>query len=131
MLNVTKLTLTATATALALVAAPTAQAQDKEPILEPELQAVDIFTSADIDADGALDRDEFISFVVMKSDANDADYSAIKLSGAYDEHFNVKDHNADGLLTAEELSSSVSDDGLETEDPEMEEGSMERADEAD
>ena len=78
-------------------------AQDDTPEMTPEVQIVDSFTSADIDADGALDRDEFVSFVVMKSDEGEADYKAIKISGEYDNHFNTKDYNADGLLTAEEL----------------------------
>jgi len=78
-------------------------AQDDTPEMTPEVQIVDSFTSADIDADGALDRDEFVSFVVMKSDEGEADYKAIKISGEYNNHFNTKDYNADGLLTAEEL----------------------------
>jgi len=99
--KLTKLSL-ATA-ALILAVTPTAFAQSDTAEVAPEAQVVDIFTSADIDADGALDRDEFVSFVVMKSDAGDADYKAVKLSGDYDNHFNTKDYNADGLLTSEEL----------------------------
>ncbi len=81
----------------------TALAQDDTPQMMPEVQVVDSFTAADIDADEALDRDEFISFVVMKSDEGDAEYKSIKISGEYDNHFNTKDYNADGLLTAQEL----------------------------
>jgi len=89
--------------ALMLAISPAAFAQDDTPEMTPEVQNIDSFTSADIDADGALDRDEFVSFVVMKSDEGEADYEAIKNSGEYDNHFNTKDYNADGLLTAEEL----------------------------
>jgi|GEM_PF-1889817 len=89
--------------ALMLAISPAAFAQDDTPEMTPEVQNIDSFTSADIDADGALDRDEFVSFVVMKSDEGEADYKAIKNSGEYDNHFNTKDYNADGLLTAEEL----------------------------
>jgi len=58
--------LSITITALMLAVSPTAFAQDDTPELTPEVQTVDSFTSADIDSDGALDRDEFVSFVVMK-----------------------------------------------------------------
>lgn len=123
MLHLTKLTFAATA--LMLAAATSTYAQDEAPVMRLDVKTVDVFTSADVDADGALDRDEFVSFVVMQSDAGYADYAVIKLSGAYDDHFNMKDYNADGLLTAEELSPSVA------HDPEIEEGPIEKADEAD
>lgn len=131
MLYLTKLTLAATT--LMLAAATSTYAQDEAPVMRLDVKTVDVFTSADVDADDALDRDEFVSFVVMQSDAGYADYSAIKLSGAYDDHFNMKDSNADGLLTAEELSPSVSVDVPETEEPETveaQEGLMEKTDEA-
>ena len=105
MLNLTKLTLTASVFAVATTS--TAFAQDTAEPMTKAPAVVDIFTAADVDADGALDRDEFISFVVMKSDAGDADYSAVKISGEYDNHFNTKDYNADGLLTAEEVKAPV------------------------
>jgi len=114
--KLTKLSL-ATA-ALVLAVAPAAIAQDDKPELTPDVQIVDAFASADIDADGALDRDEFVSFVVIKSDAGDLDYKAMKLSGEYDDHFNTKDYNADGLLTAEELT-TVKNHSDDTVKPEM------------
>jgi len=114
--KLTKLSL-ATA-ALVLAVAPAAIAQDDTPELTPDVQIVDAFASADIDADGALDRDEFVSFVVIKSDAGDLDYKAMKLSGEYDDHFNTKDYNADGLLTAEELT-AVKNHSDDTVKPEM------------
>lgn len=105
MLKLTKLTLAASIFAVATTSA--AFAQDTAEPMSDAPKAVDIFTAADVDADGALDRDEFISFVVMKSDAGDADYSAVKISGEYDNHFNTKDYNADGLLTVEEVKSPM------------------------
>lgn len=116
--KLTKLTIATTALMLAIT--PAAFAQDDTPELKPEAQIVDIFTSADIDADGALDRDEFISFVVMKSDTGDMDYKAIKISGEYDNHFNTKDYNADGLLTSEELTTPVKEPSKDVVKPEME-----------
>jgi len=80
--------------------------QDAEPILDKpavETPVIDAFTAADTNTDGALDRDEFVAFVVVKADSGDLDYKGVKLSGEYDNHFNTKDYNADGLLTAEEL----------------------------
>jgi len=103
--KLTKLTIATAGFMLAI--SSIAFAQDDTPEMTPDVQVVDSFTSADIDADGALDRDEFISFVVMKSDEGDADYKSIKISGEYDNHFNTKDYNADGLLTAEELKDPV------------------------
>lgn len=103
--KLTKLSISTAALMLALI--PTAFAQDNTPDVTAKVQTVDPFTSADIDADGALDRNEFVSFVVIKSDEGAADYSSIKLSGKYDDHFDSKDYNADGLLTAEELKVSA------------------------
>ncbi|WP_026942313.1 CREC-EF hand family protein [Hellea balneolensis] len=115
--NLTKLTFATTL--LILTGSLAAHAQDNAPVVEPDTKAVDIFASADIDADGALDRDEFVSFVVMKSEDGKAEYSAIKLSGAYDDHFNVKDYNADGLLTEEELLSSTVPETAESLDTDL------------
>ena len=105
----THLTMAATAFVLAASTAGFAQDETVDARPAPVIKQVDIFTSADIDADGALDRDEFVSFVVMTSDAGDPDYSSIKLAGTYDDHFNTKDYNADGLLTAEELKPFAAD----------------------
>lgn len=116
--KLTKLTIATTA--LILAAGSVAFAQDDTPEMKPETQKVDIFTSADIDADGALDRDEFISFVVMKSDTGDVDYKAVKISGEYDNHFNTKDYNADGLLTAEELTAPVKEHSDDVVKPDIE-----------
>ena len=82
MLKLTKLTIATTTLLLAI--SPAAFAQDDARNIAPDIQIVDSFISADIDADGALDRDEFVSFVVMKSDEGDADYKSIKISGEYD-----------------------------------------------
>ena len=76
MLKLTKLTIATTTLLLAI--SPAAFAQDDARNIAPDIQIVDSFISADIDADGALDRDEFVSFVVMKSDEGDADYKSIK-----------------------------------------------------
>lgn len=116
--KLTKLTI---ASAALIMAVPSAVfAQDTMPETVPAAEVVDIFTAADVDADGALDRDEFISFVMMKSDAGDIDYKSIKISGDYDNHFNTKDYNADGLLTEEELKSSVKTHSNDMEKPDME-----------
>lgn len=115
-----KLTKLSIATAAFLLAtAPVTYAQDDTLEMAPETQIVDSFTSADIDADGALSRDEFVSFVVMKSDEGDAEYKGIKISGEYDNHFNTKDYNADGLLTAEELKMPETEESEEAPEPDV------------
>ena len=116
--KLTKLTIAATAIMLAIP--PAVIAQDNAPELKPDPEIVDIFASADIDASGALNRDEFISFVVMKSDTGDTEYKAIKISGEYDNHFNTKDYNADGLLTSEELTPPVKEPTKHIVKPELE-----------
>lgn len=116
--KLTKLTIAATA--ILLATSPAAFAQDKNPELKPEAPIVDIFASADVDASGALDRDEFISFVAMKSDTGDTEYKAIKISGAYDNHFNTRDYNADGLLTSKELTPAIKEPSKHIEKPEGE-----------
>ncbi len=92
----------ALSSAILMASSAYACAQDAEPVME-EPVVINAFTAADIDADGALSRDEFVAFVVLKADAGDVDYKGVKLSGEYDNAFNTKDYNADGLLTAEEL----------------------------
>ena len=110
--KLTKRSITTATFMLAISASmsPGAFAQDDTPEMSPETQSIDSFTAADIDADGALSRDEFVSFVVMKSDEGDAKYKSIKISGEYDNHFNTKDYNADGQLTAEELTETAADE---------------------
>ena len=61
------------------------------------------FAVADINQDGALDRDEFVSFAVIKSDAGDEDFRAIVSMGKFDEKFAVHDHDADGHITVDEM----------------------------
>jgi len=112
---------TIVATAMLFAATPAVFAQDAEPEVSPPVETVDVFTAADVDADGALDRDEFVSYVVMQSDAGDVDYTGLKLSGEYDNAFNTKDYNADGLLSAEELTMPEGDDAIETPEPSVEE----------
>jgi len=90
----------------ALTGGSQAYGQDAEPVTDnpaTEPAIIDAFTAADSNADGALNREEFTAFVLVKADSGDLDYKGVKLSGEYDNHFNTKDYNADGLLTAEEL----------------------------
>lgn len=68
------------------------------------------FVVADINQDGGLDRDEFVSFVVIKSDAGNEDYRTIVTTGKFDEKFAVHDHDADGQITVDEMG-LVKEDG--------------------
>jgi len=74
-----------------------------EPVNVPT-RAVDAdFVVADINQDGSLDRDEFVSFAVIKSDAGNDKFRAIVTSGEFDKKFAVHDHDADGKITAAEM----------------------------
>ncbi len=74
-----------------------------EPVNVPT-RAVDAdFVVADVNQDGSLDRDEFVNFAVIKSDAGNDKYRAVVSSGEFDKKFAVHDHDADGKITAEEM----------------------------
>jgi len=74
-----------------------------EPVNVPTRVIDADFVIADINEDGSLDRDEFVSFAVIKSDAGHDKYRAIVASGQFDKTFAVHDHNADGKITANEM----------------------------
>jgi len=112
----------------ALFAAP-ACAQDTT-VIEPETMIATVetdYTSSDLDQDGLLSKDEFVTFAVMRSEAGDSDYTELVSEGAYDVHFAAKDANADAALDRTEvgaedvapLSEMTETDESETETPEI------------
>ena len=113
-----------TLTAAALLAAPALAQDDAEPILDtsPDTVATD-FSAADLDQDGALNSDEFVTFAVMRAESGEADYKDLVLGGEYNDKFTMHDADASGGLTLEELGgeSDISSDMSE----EMEEDTME------
>ncbi|MEP1229144.1 MAG: hypothetical protein ABJG88_00565 [Litorimonas sp.] len=75
------------------------------------------FVTADINQDGSLDRDEFVSFAVMKSEAGDEKYQDVVSSGLFNKKFAVHDHNADEKITADEMGAIQEDDELMIDKP--------------
>lgn len=115
MSNVKTLTTIAIAT---LFAAPAfAQDGDAGSILDtsPDTVATD-FASADLDQDGSLNADEFVTFAVMRAEDGDETFKDIVMGGEYDATFTAHDADASGGIELTEL--SAHDDGLEAE-PEM------------
>jgi len=99
---------TSALTALGLAFVASAQITDGQDtdMTEPAPAVQDTaFLSADINANGVLDREEFVSYAVMKADEGEADYTATRESGTYDDAFDLHDANADGALSPEELKS--------------------------
>ena len=102
MSNVKTLTTIAIA---ALFAAP-AFAQDKDEglILEtsPDTVTTD-FASADLDQNGSLNADEFVTFAVMRAEGGDEVFKDIVMGGEYDATFAAHDADASGGIEASEL----------------------------
>ena len=74
-----------------------------EPVNVPTRVVDAGFVAADVNQDGSLDRDEFVNFAVIKSDAGDEKYRNIVSSGEFDKKFAVHDHDADGKITVDEM----------------------------
>lgn len=122
----TTLILTTTAlTALGLAFTASAQVTDPQDtdMMDPTPTVQDTaFLSADINANGELDREEFVSYAVMKADEGEKDYTEVRESGSYDDAFDIHDTNADGALSPEEVGNKPLDEtGIEpdTAAPEM------------
>lgn len=93
-----------TMTAAALFAAPAFAQDDAAPLLDtsPDTMATD-FAAADLDQDGALNSDEFVTFAVMRAESGESDYTDLVLGGEYEAKFTMHDADASGGLTVEEL----------------------------
>ncbi|MEP4052870.1 MAG: hypothetical protein ABJN22_11545 [Litorimonas sp.] len=99
----------------ALFAAPAfAQDTDEGLILDtsPDTVTTD-FASADLDQNGSLNADEFVTFAVMRAEGGDEVFKDIVMGGEYDATFAAHDADASGGIEASEL---VVHDG---ENPEM------------
>ena len=102
MSNVKTLTTIAIAT---LFAAPVfAQDEDAGSILDtsPDTVATD-FASADLDQDGSLNADEFVTFAVMRAEDGDETFKDIVMGGEYDATFTAHDADASGGIEMSEL----------------------------
>ncbi len=93
----------------------------KEPAVKsaPVISGHDMFRSADTDADQTLNREEFVSFALMKASAGDSYFSMIREKGAYESAFNTHDGNADGQLSETELNSKSDSHKATDKMPEM------------
>jgi len=81
-------------------------------------EKLDPFTTADIDADNALDRTEYETYVSLRAKAGEAYYIKLRDTGDYDLSFAERDLNADALLTADEVSITMpSETGDESQKP--------------
>jgi len=61
------------------------------------------FSAADLDQDGALSSDEFVTFSVMRAENGEAEYKDLVLGGEYSAKFNMHDADASGGLTLSEV----------------------------
>lgn len=62
------------------------------------------FIAADLDQDGSLNADEFVSFAVMRAEAGDETFKDVVIGGEYDETFTAHDADASGGIEMSELS---------------------------
>jgi len=96
---------------------------DTESILDtsPDTMATD-FAAADLDQDGALNSDEFVTFAVMRAEAGEADYRDLVLGGEYTDKFTMHDADASGGLTADELGGEADDISSDMKEDDMDDG---------
>lgn len=104
-----------TLTIAALFAAPAfaqdAETQDAENQDAEQVQMIETapdaaaahFASSDLDQDGALNADEFVTFAVMQAETGDQDFRDLVVSGEYKAKFTAHDTDASGTLSPEEL----------------------------
>ena len=111
-----------TITIATLFAAPAfAQDSDQGSIFETSPDTVTTnFASADLDQDGSLNADEFVTFAVMRAENGDETFKDIVMGGEYDATFNAHDADASGGLEVTELvSHSDANPELEISQPEI------------
>ncbi len=97
-------TLTTIAIATLFAAPVFAQDTQESPMIEVTPASAEThFASADLDQDGALNADEFVTFAVMQAESGDEGFKDVVLSGEYDTKFAAHDKDASGGITVEEL----------------------------
>ena len=107
-----KITILSAALVAAFAAPAFAQTVEVEPVPEM-LGAIDThFTSADIDQDGALSADEFVTYAVMKAEDGDEAMRTLVVSGDYDRAFADHDTDASATLTPNELVKETADETM-------------------
>lgn len=112
---------TLTTIAIATLFAPPAFAQDADQgsnfEASPDRVATS-FSSADLDQDGGLNADEFVTFAVMRAEDGDETFKDIVLGGEYDATFAAYDSDASDHIEVTELTAH-SDMKSEHEPPEL------------
>lgn len=71
--------------------------------LNPTQSEIDAWAKADGNADGRLDKSEFIVFVKAMAEAGQKTAQRVRFLRAYGYAFSVADSNQDGILTPEEM----------------------------
>lgn len=119
MSNYKTLTTLASLTIAASLFASTAFAQDAEqsPMIEPTPTTEALhFASSDLDQDGVLNADEFVTFAVMQAESGNKDFQDVVVSGEYKPKFTAHDTDASGGLSPEELGQVASSKPMLSDD---------------
>ncbi len=127
MSNFKTLTTLTTITLAAPLFAFTAIAQDAEqsPMIDSNLSAATMhFSSSDLDQDGALNADEFVTFAVMQAESGDKDFQDVVVSGEYKVKFTAHDTDASGGLSPEELGQEMATELTTSDDMKSDEGAV-------
>ncbi len=84
---------------LLAVSSPNAHAQNRK----PSQAEMDAWARADANADGQLDKSEFIVFVKAMAEAGQKTAQRVRFLRAYGYAFSVADSNRDGVLSPAEM----------------------------
>ena len=114
---------TLTTIAIAAFFTVPAFAQDAQPevVFDPISDPVAAdFAAADLDQDGSLNADEFVSFAVMRAEDGDEAFRDVVMGGEYNVTFKSHDADASGGIEPSELAVHT-DDTPEIKEPEIQE----------
>ena len=101
-------TLTTITVAVLFTASAMAQDAETSPIIEAVTTlATGDFRSSDLDQDGSLNADEFVSFAVMRAEAGDEALKDVVISGEYLARFVAQDADASGSIELSEIADAT------------------------
>lgn len=90
--------------AAALLAMPAIAQDDVTSQIEEAPRTIKAdFSASDLDQDGALSSDEFVTFSVMRAESGVDGYKDLVLGGEYSAKFTMQDADASGDLTLSEV----------------------------
>lgn len=111
-------TLTIFTIATVLAAPAFAQEADPDAMFDPSPESVAVdFMSSDLDENGSLNADEFVTFAAMRADDGEESFKDLVVGGEYRAAFAAYDTDASGSLESAELSVQ----GAPKSDPEVSE----------